>query len=117
VPDLLEVLEGVSTCAGGISDDPRSEPATDSDLGSQIHIRLTAVVPMPPQFVHAEPKTGMPLDGARQAFCRGFDRCTAITGVQHQRFHVPVESDRPMDLCLDVVVQEIRVRHLGKFEK
>lgn len=88
-----------------------------SDRGSQIHIGLAAIVRMVTQFSHAEPETGMPFDWARQTFCRMFDRCTAIAGVQHQRFYVTVKSDRPMDLCLDVAVQGIRVRCLGKLEK
>lgn len=117
VPDFLEILERVSTCVGSISDIPGSEPATPSDLGSQIHIRLTAIVRVVTQFSHAEPETGMPFDWARQTFCRMFDRCTAIARIQHQRFYVTVEPDRPVDLCFDMAVQEIHVRCLGKLEK
>lgn len=83
VPDLLEVLESVSTCAGSVSDFSGSEPATVSDLGSQIHVRLAAIVRMVTQFSHAEPETGMPFEWARQTFCRMFDLCAAIAGVQH----------------------------------
>ncbi|TWD17608.1 hypothetical protein FB570_111221 [Streptomyces sp. T12] len=85
-----------------------------SDLGSRIHERLAAIVPMVTQVSHAEPGTWMPFDCVRQTFCRMLDRCTAIAGAQHQRFYVTVRSDRPMDLCVSI---GIRVRCLGKLEK
>ncbi len=88
-----------------------------SDLGSNIYVHLTAIVRTVPQFSLAEPETGMPFNWARQTFCRMFDLCTAIAGVQHQRFHITVKPDRPMDLGLDVAVQGIHVRFLGELDK
>lgn len=117
VPDLLEILESVATCAGSVSDYPRSEPVAWSDRGSQVHVRLAAIVRMTTQVSNAEPETGMPLDWARQAFCFVLDRRTAIAGTQHQRFHVTVKPDRPVDLCLYVTVQGICVRCLGELDQ
>lgn len=63
---------------------------------------------------HGQSVAGVAFDGARKPAGIGFHVCPAIAGIQDQCLHVSVESDRSVNLCLDVTVQGVQPVGLGQ---
>lgn len=117
VPNLLEILECVEACPSSVADDPRIKVAINGDLGTEVNVFVSAIARMVSQFIHAEPKTWMPLDRAGQAASCGFDCCASIAGIQYQCLYITVEPNRTVNLCLDMTVQGIQILGLSQFDE